>query len=163
TLLAAGIAMAVQHRVRFDIQPFAVVWGLLVVPTFILWNAFVMMVMSLVRNRYTTYAIGFAALAVTGWLPVRDNMTWVWNWDLWNVLQWSDRGTFEVNRSALVMNRLLALALSALFIVVAVRFFPRREGDPLQIGTRLASGAFRRQLLVPALFAVPPLVIAIAL
>ncbi len=66
----------------------------------------------------------------------------------------------ELDRVALVLNRALALALAALFFVVAVRFFPRRERDAAQIvhslsPQRLAGHALRLSPLV-----LLPLVIA---
>ena len=39
-LLGCWIALLVQHQVPFSLGPFALVWGLLLVPTFLAWTAF---------------------------------------------------------------------------------------------------------------------------
>ena len=53
-------------------------------------------------------------------------MNWVFNWNIWNAVRWSDMGTFEFNRFALLLNRTLVLSLAVLFTAIAVRSFGRR-------------------------------------
>ena len=60
------LAILIQGRVPFEIRPVALVWGLLLFPTLFLWTSFVMAVQTITRNRYTTYAIGLAVLALHG-------------------------------------------------------------------------------------------------
>ncbi len=73
-----------RARSRCPIAPFLLTWGLLLVPTFLVWTCFVTAVVSITRNRYATYAVGLVALSLTGWLQFRGKMNWVFNWNLWN-------------------------------------------------------------------------------
>ena len=120
--------LLVQGKVAFSLDPFLLVWGVLLLPTFLLWTAFVAAVFSLTRSRYATYAVALAVFIVTGYFQFRDKMNWVGNWNLWDVVRWSDLGPLELDRTALVLNRVMALGLAALFVALAVRFFPRRAG-----------------------------------
>jgi len=163
TALGGLITILIQGKVAIDLRPMLVVWGLCLLPTFLAWTAFVTLVYSITVNRYTTYAVGLAALCLTGYLQAIGKMSWVGNWDLWEALQWSDMGTFELNRTALWMNRLLVLSLSVFFTVAAVRFFPRHDRDATRTVLRLAPSAVARGALRLAPFALPPLVLLIAL
>src|SRR5262249_37728322 len=69
--LGCVIIQALQHKVRMDLRPFLLVWGLLLVPTFALWTSFVMALMAVTRDRYATYALAIASLVVTGLLQAR--------------------------------------------------------------------------------------------
>ena len=82
-------------------MPFALVWGLLLVPTLLLWTSFVMASSALTRNRYATYAIAFAVIVFTGYRQIVGEMNWVGNWPLWSAVQWSDISTLEFDRPAL--------------------------------------------------------------
>ncbi|MBI3819484.1 MAG: hypothetical protein HY286_12380 [Planctomycetes bacterium] len=163
-VLGAGFVACIgyllyQGTVPIAIWPFALVWGLFVIPTFILWTSFITAVDSLVRNRYASYAVALAALAGTGWVAIQGNMTWAWNWPLWGAMLWSDLSVFEIDRMAILMNRLGVLAAAGFFIYVAVRFSPRTERDSIRTMQRLApSRLFKsswRLLLAaaPAVFA----------
>jgi ABC-2 type transport system permease protein len=133
TLLAAfGACMAVllvQGDVALEVWPFVLVWGVLLVPTFLLWSSFVSFLYCLTRSAYTTYALGLGTLILTAWRIGTDELTWVTNWPLWGALRWSDIGTFELVRTELLLNRLLALAAAVLFLFLTVRLHPRRQGD----------------------------------
>jgi len=41
SLAASAIALLVQHTVPFSFGPYLLVWGLLLIPTFLAWTAFV--------------------------------------------------------------------------------------------------------------------------
>ena len=127
--LACAVAMLIQGKVRIELRPFLLTWGLLFVPTLVLWTSFAAAVQSFTRNRYTSYAIGLGVLVLSGWMQLRGKMNWVWNWDLWSALQWSDMGTYELLRESLLLNRLLWLSAAIFFVALAVRFFPRRDLD----------------------------------
>lgn len=129
TFAANAVVLAYQGRAPLEIRPFLLLWGLLLVPTFILWCAFVSAAYSVTRNRFGTYGIGLGALILSGYLVTRGWMSWPGNWNLWSVVEWSDMGTFELIEKELWLNRLLALATSATFLAIAVRFFPRRAAD----------------------------------
>ncbi len=159
TFLGCAIALLIQHRTPVEIAPFAIPWGLLLIPTFLLWTSFVMFLFAAANNRYTTYGLGLAALALTGYLQMTGKMSWVGNWDLWNVLQWSDMGVFEIDRTALWLNRAGALGLTVLFIALTVRLFPRHDRDATRTVHRMNGASIARGSLRMVPFAIVPLVL----
>jgi ABC-type transport system involved in multi-copper enzyme maturation permease subunit len=161
--IGAAIVILIQGQVPLALTPFILTWGLLLVPTFLLWTCFVTAMVSITRNRYATYAIGLVALIATGWFQARNKMNWVFNWNLWNAVRWSDMGPYQMDRSALVVNRLLALSLAVFFVVVAVMFHGRRDADPVRIFHRLRPRALWRTALRLAPFALAPAVLATTL
>ncbi len=159
----AAIVILAQGQVSLALWPFVLTWGLLLVPTLLVWTCFVTAVVSITRNRYATYGIGLAAMSLTGWAQLRNKMNWVFNWDLWSSIRWSDMGTFQIDRTALVLNRLLVLSLAGFFIVVAVRFVARRDADPVRIIHRLRPAALGMTVARLAPFAAAPILIGIVL
>jgi ABC-type transport system involved in multi-copper enzyme maturation permease subunit len=166
-LLAAWIACAimllVQGTVSVQVWPFALVWALLAVPTFLAWTSFVTFVLAFTGNRYTTYGVALGALALTGYLQFTKHMNWAFNWDLWSVLSWSDMSVFEVDQKALVLNRLMMLSLTVFFTALAVRFFPRPEFDPVRIIHRLRPAALFGSALRLLPYAVVPFGLSLTL
>ena len=79
----SAIAMAHQRVVRFEAWPFALVWGLLALPTFFLWTTFVAALYAITKNRYATYALGLGAIVLTAYLRLRGDINWIGNWTLW--------------------------------------------------------------------------------
>ncbi|MGH7725923.1 MAG: hypothetical protein ACREOU_10905, partial [Candidatus Eiseniibacteriota bacterium] len=162
-LLGSAIVLAVQGKVAFSLEPFALVWGLLLVPTFLLWTAFVSACFAVTSNRYGTYGIGLGALCLTGWFQARGKMTWLFNWDLWGTTIWSDISVLELDRMAIVLNRVLALSLAVFFGVIAVRWFTRRERDATRVVHRLQPAGIGRELLRLAPLAIVPIAVGTAL
>ena len=120
------IADALGYSTGFNIVPFAATWGLVLIPTFIFWTALLTLLYSILRGRYSAYGAGLAILffsfgGVAG--------TWVTNWSGAGFIIWSDMGTFALHGTPLVLNRLLYLSLVPLFIVLAIRLYPRRDLD----------------------------------
>ncbi len=163
TLVGGVIALLIQGKVGLDMGPFAIVWGLLLVPTFLAWTAFVMFVFALTGNRYTSYGIGLAVLALTGYLQVTGKMSWAGNWDLWGVVLWSDMGVLELNRAPLLLSRIAALGLCVFFTAFTVRIFPRHDRDATRTLHRLEPHALFRGALRLAPYAAVPLVALIIL
>jgi ABC-type transport system involved in multi-copper enzyme maturation permease subunit len=156
--LTGAVWLLVQRKVPLELSPFLLTWGLLLVPTIILWTTFVMAVLAITGNRYATYAVGLAVVFFTGYRQVIGKINWVGNWPLWSAVRWSDISILELDRSALILSRVMALGLAVLFVVLTVRFFPRREFDAIRILHR-----FRlRPLLISTLkllpFALVPLI-----
>src|SRR5262249_5148430 len=87
--------LAFQGRLPLVLAPCRVVGGLLLVPPFPLWTAFVSAVQAVTGNRYATSTVGLTAMIVSGWAQARGHMNWVWNWDLWSVLRWTDIAPFQ--------------------------------------------------------------------
>src|SRR5688572_27698490 len=110
-LLACWIALLVQGRVSFNLLPFVLVWGGLVAPTFLAWAAFVIAAYSVTRSRFSTYGVALAAFGYTAYLALTDKLNWLGNWPMWNVVQWSDMSTLEIDRTAVVLSRLFVLGL----------------------------------------------------
>jgi ABC-type transport system involved in multi-copper enzyme maturation permease subunit len=163
TFVGGAIAILVQGKVALDLRPFLATWGLLLVPTLIAWTSFVMLLFAATGNRYTTYGLALASLALTGWVQMRGKMTWVGNWDLWDTLGWSDLGTFELSRAALVLNRVAVLGLAVLFVAITVRIFPRRDRDATRTVHRFAPGAIARSVWRTLPYAVVPIVALVTL
>lgn len=163
TLIGCAIVLAVQGQVAFNPMPFAITWGLLLLPTFLLWTAFTCAAFAVSGNRYGAYIVGIGAMALTGFFQARGKMNWAFNWDLWSAVRWSDISVFELDRPALVLNRVMALGLCAFFIVLTVRLLERRERDATRIVHRLRPQALGRAVLAMVPFAVLPLACGIAL
>ncbi|MCY1032896.1 M1 family aminopeptidase [Corallococcus sp. BB11-1] len=146
--LAGTLVQVSQGTVPLSLTPYAVVWGLLLLPTFVLWTAFILAARAVTGGRFGTYALALGALGLTGFLAVRDDLTWVTNWPLWDAVRWSDLGAFQVDRAALVLNRVAALGVAGFFVALAVRLDGRRARDAVTTleGLRpsgLARGAWR--------------------
>src|SRR5262249_49735484 len=107
--------------------------------------------------------IALGALIFTGYRQYTNQMNWVGNWDLWDVVRWSDMGLFELDRTALILNRVLVLGLSVLFTALAVRLFGRRDYDPGRVWERLRPLALFKTGLRLSPFAVVPLTAGILL
>lgn len=163
TYLGCAIAILIQGRLAPDPRPFLLVWGLLLVPTFLVWTCFILAVQSASGQRYVTYGVGLGVICLTLYLQLTDNLNWVGNWALWGVARWSDMGIFELDRKALVLSRILALGLAGLFTVIAVQAFGRRQADAIGTIHRLQPGPLWRRALRLAPFALVPLVAGAAL
>ncbi len=147
--IATGLLLLVlQSGGRVELAPLALVFGLVLAPTFLLWTAFVTAVMAAVRQRAAALAIGLAALVLTGFHFVSGGMTWASNWPLWGALRWSDLGLFPLNGRALLLNRAAAAAGAVFLLVLAAAVATRTERDAAAaLGrlrpTRLLRGALR--------------------
>ncbi len=156
--LASALVLLVQHTVPVSFTPYVLIWGLLLVPTFIAWSAFVTAVYAWTGNRYATYAVGFCALAYTGFRALTGQISWAGNWPLWRSLRWSDMGFFEIDRTALLWNRIMVLGLAALFVALAGRLFARRAPDAVRTMHRLAPASLAASTLRISPFLVVPFV-----
>jgi ABC-2 type transport system permease protein len=156
--VACLVALAIQGKVALDPTPFVIVWGLLVLPTFVAFTAFVMAVQTLVRNRYTTYAVGLGAIIFTGYRQGTGAMNWVGNWDVWGVVQWSDMGVFEADRLAVVLNRVMWLGIAMLLVAITARVFTRAERDMSRVGDRLRPASLARAAFALSPYALVPVV-----
>ena len=161
--LSAAAVMLIQGKVTPGLGPFILVWGLLLVPTFLLWSTFVTFAWALTRNRYGTYALGLAVLAFTGWKQFRGEMNWVGNWNLWDATTWTDFGGLNPNSYALALNRGFWLAVAAFLVVLTVRIFPRREHDPGRVLDRLQPKNLVKTALRLSPIALPAIVLGITL
>ncbi|PYQ59931.1 MAG: hypothetical protein DMF53_17955, partial [Acidobacteria bacterium] len=163
----AVLMMAGQGKVPLEIGPFLIVWGLLLTPTMIVWMAFIAAVLALTKSRFATYGVGLGAALLTAFFFMRGHMNWVGNWPLFGAgpggaaVPWSDLGRFEIDRWAIVLNRLFYLALAALFGWIAGRFLLRRDRDRLH--PVLPPVERRRTLRTAGVLAMSPLVLGLIL
>jgi ABC-2 type transport system permease protein len=163
TFLGCAIALLVQGTVALDLRPFLLVWGLLLLPTFLAWTSFILAVRAITGQRYATYGVGMAVVALTGHQLIVGEMSWVGNWALWDALEWSDLGGFQLDARALLLNRLMALGLTALFTVIAVQAFRRRQTDAIATLHRAAPRQIGQAFVRLAPVALVPLVCGAAL
>ena len=158
-----AILILVEGRVPLDVEPYGIVYGLLIFPVVIFWNAFMAVVYSITRNRGASYAIGLGAMISVFILFVRGDQSWVWNWSLVSALTWTDLGTFEMDRLPLLLNRLMVLSAALFFFVLAARVFPRRAFDSTSTVLRLRPGALVKSALLLSPFWLIPVGLGIAL
>ena len=157
SLAGSAIALLVQHTVPFSLTPYALIWGLLLIPTFLAWTAFVTAVYATVGNRYAAYAVALAAFFYTGFRALTREISWAGNWPLWYALRWSDLGFFETDRVALILNRVMVLGLALLLTVLAVRLFGRRSPDAVRTMHRLSPARLGGTALRILPYAIVPL------
>lgn len=162
-LVACLVILLLQGIVTAEIFPFVAYWLFLLMPTFILWGSYITLGVVLTRSRYTTYGLGAAALLGTLYLNLSGKMSWLTNWMLTDVVPWSDISQFEMDRSALWLNRLFALALSVLFTYLAARVFWRRGFDAVQLASRARPGKIFGFSLRALPYAVVPLIVGVML
>lgn len=162
-LVGCFAAVLIQGKVPFSLTPFILLWGLLMVPTFLVWTSFATAVLSLTGSRYTTYGAALGALLLSAYFQFRDKMNWVGNWDLWQAARWTDMGPLELDRQALLLNRLFVLSLTALFTALAVRFFPRRAADGVRTIHRLQPPALADGIWKLSPFLLGPIVLGMVL
>jgi ABC-2 type transport system permease protein len=162
-LVACLIVIAIQGKVQLHLWPFALVWGLLLLPTFLVWTSFVTASFSLTNNREATYGIGLGVLIFTGYRQLTNQMNWVGNWDIWSAVHWTDMGVLEFDRMALILNRVMVLGLSVFFTIVAVSWFRRRDVDPGRVWTRLYPLPLLKRALTVSPYLAVPLIAGVAL
>jgi ABC-2 type transport system permease protein len=163
SLLACAIAVIVQATVSFSVVPFLMIWGFLLVPTFLAWIAFVTACYAVVGNRYGAYAVSLGVMILTGYKALTNHLSWAGNWSLWGVIRWSDLSFFETDRLALVLNRVMVLGLAAFFTVLAVRLFARRGTDAVRTLHRFSPGRLLASTARMLPYAVVPLATCITL
>jgi len=163
TFLGCAIAILIQGKVGLALGPYLIVWGGLLVPTLILWTCFIVAVQAVGGQRYLSYGVGLGVIVLTFYLQLKRHMNWVWNWWIWGTLQWSDLGLFEMNRKALLLNRLLVLSVAVLLVAVAVRAYGRRQADAIGQYHRLQPAPVRRSAIRLAPFVLVPLVLGTVL
>ena len=119
------------------------------------------LVQTITQNRYTTYALALPLLYFTGYRALTNQINWVGNWPLWSAVQASEISTLELDRTALILSRLLALGMTVLFAAMTVRFTRRREVDATRLLYRLRPLSLFRTALALAPWAVFPLLAGI--
>ena len=163
--LGALIVLAYQFfttGIWFGLQPgvFLLIWGLLLAPTLIIWSAFVIVIFSLTRNRYATYALCLAALSGTGLATRWGYMNWATQWHLWNGVRWSELDRLGFARGEITWNRILTLCATVVLLALSLRFYPRRLNDARGVADRFSPWRLLCSSLPILGLAVPTLLIA---
>ncbi|MBN1297857.1 ABC transporter permease [bacterium] len=130
SFISAILGLVIQGSVPVDPFPFLLVWGIVLLPTYLVWIAFIAFLYSLVRNRYVTYAAGLGIFMLFGMFQLRGDIHWVSNWVMWRSIHWSDISILEVDRLAVVLNRLLYMAVAVLCMALAAALTQRMQRDP---------------------------------
>lgn len=156
-------SLILESAGRFEVAPMVLVWGVILLPTFFFWSAFVTAVLALSGNRYLTYGIGLATLIGTFVLRLVGKMTWLTNWPLWGTLRWSDMGAFALDGRALLLNRLLMTGLGGLFLMIAIQGYERVSRDPARRARRHRPSRLLRRAAVLSPLAIPTLVVGVVL
>ena len=68
-------------------------------------------------------------------------MNWVWNWDLWSVMRWTDIAPFQYDALPLLLNRVLWLGVAVLLTVVTGVDYVIRAFRLRAVGRRSVAGA----------------------
>jgi ABC-2 type transport system permease protein len=155
-MMGGIMIISFQNVVPLQFLPFLIVWGGLLVPTCIVWCACVLAVYAFTGKRFLTYGICLAGASINDYLDESGKMSWVWNWPILTDLRWSDMGLFELDRTALLLNRAMIMGLAIFFLVAASLLMQRRTPDkPLGIArfrsrqTRLKFALLVSLLLIP--------------
>jgi len=153
---------AFSTGVSVGIEPgvFALIWGVLLTPTLVLWSAFVMLVFSLTLNRYATYGLCLTALIATGLATNWGYLNWATRWHLWNGVQWSELDRLGVSWNEVASNRLLSLCVAVALVALTLRFYPRRISDARGVADRFQPAALAWRAAPLVLFAFPAAVLA---
>ncbi|MFM8697595.1 MAG: M1 family aminopeptidase, partial [Phycisphaerales bacterium] len=166
--IALAVALAVQWYesgifLPPSPMPFLVGWGALMSATLFAWMCFLALAWSLFRNRYAVYGAGLAALILTGWCVRFGWMNWVFNWMLWDGLIWTDFGALELDRGAMVLNRLLWVLAGLTMLHAAIEWWRRRAPDAQGITSRLQWSRAWRRCLRMLVFGGPAIACAVVL
>ncbi|MCH9651301.1 MAG: hypothetical protein K0U98_23955 [Deltaproteobacteria bacterium] len=127
--IGGAIALLLQGSVPLSLGPYFLIWGLLLLPTLLAWTAFVVAIQAVTSSRFATYGICLGVLGFTIYHQLTGNLDWLSNWMVWGSVSWSDMSVLEVDRKALMTNRLLVLSTVPLFLALAVGAFSRRRFD----------------------------------
>jgi ABC-2 type transport system permease protein len=166
--LGACIAILVQgvvfgQWVAPSPVPFVRVWVTCLVPTVCVALGFVALAWAVTRNRFAVYGLGLGIFILSGYAYSRGWMTWVWNWHFWDAVIWTDFGPFELDRTALVLNRALWLSVAAMLFILGMRLLPRRVPDPQGAASRRRPWAVVRWALPMIPVVAVPVVIGVTL
>lgn len=157
TFLGLCTALAWQGQLWPQPWPLICIWGMLLFPTFLFWSSFVALTRSFTPNRSAALALGFVFMALTFLLNFKGYTNWANNWSLiGQTVVWSDISQFEMQRTAIVWNRIATLCAAFFLLTFASVRFNRLEQDTIQARSRRNFNSFARRY-APALLAAIPM------
>ena len=65
-----------------------------------------------------------------GLRALTNQINWVGNWPLWGAVRWSDISVLELDRTALVLSRILALGMAVFLVVLTLALLPPPRVGP---------------------------------
>jgi ABC-2 type transport system permease protein len=157
-VVSSGTLLLAQSGASASWWPLLLIFGGVLIPTYVLWVAFVTAVSTVARARATALAVGFMALLLTAAQFIRGAMTWLTNWPLWGALRWTEFALFPLDGEALLLNRLLALGMALALLVGARYLYQRTERDPIAARGR-RSAQSRRQRASRFILRAAPLIV----
>ena len=104
-----------------DFSAFAIIYGVVVVPSVIFMASLVVFLNALLRNKYVTYVVSIATAAGLLYLYNIGYNHWLYNPLLYRLWTYPD-----LTSSKILMQRLYVLALAAAFLALAHLFFARK-------------------------------------
>ncbi len=164
--LAIAIVLAVQSfktgiPIALEAPVLLLVLGVLLAPTLIVWCAFTAFLFALLRNRFVVYGVALGVLIATGFATQFGYLNWLTSWHMWSGVRWSELDRLAFMWDAMVMNRLVALALAGFFIVATLSLWPRRVPDLRAVADRIRPAKMLRALMWPAIAAIPVVVLGV--
>lgn len=135
-LPAVAIAHALQGNsdpVVQSMNPWPVIasWAILALPSTMLFASALMLVHALFPSKGLVLAAGggLLAIAILPLIVLQSTAPWWCEWAMVLALPWSDLSPLEPDRTALLTNRAMVLAISWALAAVAIRIWPRERLD----------------------------------
>ncbi len=163
TLASCVVMLWIQGSVPISYGPFGLVWGLMLVPTFIVWSGAIGLLSVVTRNRYSVLALAALILLYTFYRQFTGQMNWVGNWNLWGTARWSDISRLELDGVAILWNRLLYLSVAVLLAYCSVQLFGRQAFDAARVVRWFRAPSVLRAILRAAPFLAMPFAIGLYL
>ncbi len=158
-LLVQGVKSGIWQP--FQINILALILGLLLAPTLIVWTSFVAFLFAALRNRFVVYGVALGVLIATGFLTRFGYLNWLTAWHLWGTVRWSEIDRMEFMWRPMLVNRVAVLLLAAFLIVSALAIWPRRLPDLRAIADRFRPMPLLRTLRAPLIAAIPLAAVAV--
>ncbi|MFM7130199.1 MAG: ABC transporter permease/M1 family aminopeptidase, partial [bacterium] len=160
TLAGMVVAMLWQREVFPEVWPLLCIWGLLLVPTFFFWSGFISLVRAITPNRPAGIAIGIFFLVLNFWANIRGYNNWAVNWSLiGSTVVWSDISQFEMQRTALIANRVITILAGIFLLTLGSTVLKRVEPDLVISRSRRRFGSLVKRFAPAILAAIPCLVL----
>lgn len=157
--LGLVIAVAYQRQTTIEWAPLGIIWGLLLFPTFFFWTSFISLFRAVSANRYIMLALGFGVLGLTIWANIRDYIHWGNNWPLMGSVTYSDISLFELQREAIVRNRITTLLGGVFLLTLASVRMTKYQTDTVRARSRFGFKPLVKKY-APAVVAAIPLALA---
>jgi hypothetical protein len=141
-IMAAHAIQGNTDPIAQSMRPWPVLlsWGVLILPSTLFFLTALMLASTLFRTTHTVVATaaGLVAMAVLPPLFRGAATPWWCDWAMFTAPAWSDIAPLQPDRSALLGNRAMVLALAVAMASMAIRTWPRVHLDPAASPSRAA-------------------------